>query len=467
MELPTAALPPACATEAGPDDVVGSGMMPAEQVCWGAEAMEIDIHAQDLQRGDVAHQNDFDGTADMETDSSHTIEGRARDHQALGEAAASSNGQSGHAAADAWPGPETPAEQVEQPAAPPSEQQLAERAATMFVVGARAPVASGMPAAAQEATKELVLRAWSAISALCKANGKQLSSSFGNFDKVVGLGWLLGDVVLGYLIAGEDALAVGRKAGKLAAGLKEEFAVPLRRAGKQKFVSADARARAMAEAAAAEAALRREPVPLPFPSRQRAAQAAASMRRRVAAAPPVPGPEPTPEPDCLVWYDRADAHMEFLVSRAAAAQAEAKAAGVVALDASRACMRAERAVASRMRAVERLPKRWPVPPSLRFSEDDTEEQVNEKTAKRAALLEQEQAAKSELMEAKFDASEARTKAREAKEDVEHATRELETWEATIKEYQGYLQRCFERDHEWYESLTAAPVPSAVAESPDA
>jgi chromosome segregation ATPase len=93
--------------------------------------------------------------------------------------------------------------------------------------------------------------------------------------------------------------------------------------------------------------------------------------------------------------------------------------------------------------------------------------VNEKTAKRAALLEQEQAAKSELMEAKFDASEARTKAREAREDVEHATRELETWEAKIKEYQGYLQRCFERDHEWYESLTAAPVPSAVAESPDA
>ena len=99
-----------------------------------------------------------------------------------------------------------------------------------------------------------------------------------------------------------------------------------------------------------------------------------------------------------------------------------------------------------------------MPPSLRFSEDDTEEQVNEKTAKRAALLEQEQAAKSELMEAKFDASDARTKAREAREDVDQATRELEMWEGEIKEYQGSLQRCFERDHEWYESLTAAPVP---------
>ena len=183
-------------------------MMPAEQVCWGAEAMEIESHVQDPQCGNVAAQNDFNGTADMETDSSHTIEGRARDYQALGEAAASSNGQSGHAATDAGPGAETPAEQVEQPAAPPSEQQLAERAAMMFVVGARAPVASGMPAAAQEATKELVLRAWSVISALCKANGKELSSSFGNFDKLVGLGWLLGDVVIGYLIAGEDALAV-------------------------------------------------------------------------------------------------------------------------------------------------------------------------------------------------------------------------------------------------------------------
>ena len=341
----------------------------------------------------------------------------------------------------------------------------------MFVVGARAPVASGMPAAAQEATKELVLRAWSVISALCKANGKELSSSFGNFDKLVGLGWLLGDVVIGYLIAHEDALVVGRKAGKLAPGLKEEFAAPQRRARKQKFVSAEARARAIAEAAVAEAALRRETVLLPFPSRQRAAQAAASMRRRVAAAPPVPGPEPTPEPtpepDCLVWYARADAHMENLFNRAAATQAEAEAAHVVAVDASRACVRAERAVASRMRAVERQPKSWQVPPSLRFGEDDTEEQKDAKAAKRAALLQQEQAMERELMEAKFDASDARTKAREAREDLEHATRELEMWKGKIKEYQGYLQRCFERDHEWYESLSAAPAPSTVAESSDA
>ena len=50
-------------------------MMPAEQVCWGAEAMEIESHVQDPQCGDVAAQNDFNGTADMETDSSHTIEG--------------------------------------------------------------------------------------------------------------------------------------------------------------------------------------------------------------------------------------------------------------------------------------------------------------------------------------------------------------------------------------------------------
>ena len=34
---------------------------------------------------------------------------------------------------DAWPGAETAAKQVEQLAAPPSEQQLAERAAKMFV----------------------------------------------------------------------------------------------------------------------------------------------------------------------------------------------------------------------------------------------------------------------------------------------------------------------------------------------
>ena len=138
------------------------------------------------------------------------------------------------------------------------------------------------------------------MTTLCKKAGKELSQSFGNFDKVMGLGWLLGDVVLGYLICGDDAFNVGRKAGKLAAGLKEEFAAPLRRAGKQKFVNAAARARAFDDARARVAAVRLEQVLLPLPTRLRAARAASSKRRRVAAEdedededePPEPEPEP-------------------------------------------------------------------------------------------------------------------------------------------------------------------------------
>lgn len=92
-----------------------------------------------------------------------------------------------------------------------------------------------------------------------------LSRAYGNFDKVVMMGWLIGDVVLGRKIDRADAHAVGRKAGKLGPTLKAEFGAPSRCVGKRKWQSEEDRARADAEASAKESRLRRERVSLPFP----------------------------------------------------------------------------------------------------------------------------------------------------------------------------------------------------------
>ena len=76
----------------------------------------------------------------------------------------------------------------------------------MFVVGAFNPVGSGLPSSRTIATKDLVQRAWLVVKALCDEFGNQLSHCFKNFDKVVAIGWLLGDVILGVLMPGRDAL---------------------------------------------------------------------------------------------------------------------------------------------------------------------------------------------------------------------------------------------------------------------
>lgn len=95
----------------------------------------------------------------------------------------------------------------------------------MFVIGAAAPQASGMPPAAKRATMELVLLAYNAANELCDTQGEALSTSFGNFDRVVALGWLLGDAVGARLLPREQAYAVGLKARKAAIALKADVAV--------------------------------------------------------------------------------------------------------------------------------------------------------------------------------------------------------------------------------------------------
>ena len=109
-----------------------------------------------------------------------------------------------------------------------------ERAPLMFKLDAEGPTASGRPAVTRTVTKENVQSAWRAANGYCEEHGAALSEAYGNFDRVVALGWLLGDVAIGCLIKKADAFKVGRKAGKLAPGLKTEFDAPARRLGKRK-----------------------------------------------------------------------------------------------------------------------------------------------------------------------------------------------------------------------------------------
>ena len=101
---------------------------------------------------------------------------------------------------------------------------LAERAAAMFRADSSAPQASGLPPSGGQATKELVQLAFTAANDLCDKRGKALSQAFGNFDRVVALGWLLGDAVGASLLARDCAYAVGLKARRAAGDIKIELA---------------------------------------------------------------------------------------------------------------------------------------------------------------------------------------------------------------------------------------------------
>ena len=304
-----------------PETVSGAEMLAPESCATASVAQHLSHAGVDDDRAAAAVGSESSNSGAPTVSiamrsSSRVAEGRARDGTESTNPAASSLPPSASAAADASAGHAVPAAAPPNLPAPVTRGELEERASLMFIVGNTSPVASGRPVLLQEATKELVQLAWEVVHTLIQHEGAELSSSFGNFDKLVGLGWLLGDVVQGRLVPGPDALAIGRKAGKLAPGLKADFAAPSRRAGKRKYRPGsdgdEQRARDLADAAEQERATRRSPVALPFPAAP-PPPPVASKRKRVTAEPsPAPesmpaDPNPPPRPDGL---------------RAAAAQAE-------------------------------------------------------------------------------------------------------------------------------------------------
>jgi len=76
-----------------------------------------------------------------------------------------------------------------------TKEWVAARFSEMFTVGAAGPRATKQQESVAFATNKLLVLAWAFINGLKKDDVKALSHSFGNFDRVVALGWLLGDAV--------------------------------------------------------------------------------------------------------------------------------------------------------------------------------------------------------------------------------------------------------------------------------
>ena len=105
---------------------------------------------------------------------------------------------------------------AEVPLPPLTAHSLKLRDSAIFVVGKSSPIPSQLERAATLPTGELVLLAWKLTTDWPKARIEELAASFGNFDRVVGLGWLLADAlglpVLDRNEGPHSALAVGKAA---------------------------------------------------------------------------------------------------------------------------------------------------------------------------------------------------------------------------------------------------------------
>eukprot|EP00966_Prymnesium_polylepis_P002980 68388-Prymnesium_polylepis.1 len=157
-----------------------------------------------------------------------------------------------------------------------------QRTELMFKVGSSGPVASGRLPLAQIVTKEQLSFAWKAIEACMKQRGRELSRAYGNFDKYVGLGWLLGDVQCGRLIDGTVAPNSTRHCA-------------VRRVGKHSHKDDETRERERAAAAEEEAGLRRERVDTGL-EEEAATLAAAALAGATPAGSTSEMPPPPPRP---------------------------------------------------------------------------------------------------------------------------------------------------------------------------
>ena len=92
------------------------------------------------------------------------------------------------------------------------KKEMEGRVDLLFPTAATEPRASGRKPVVSSATKRIMQAAWEVMDALPACLIGVLSHSFGNFDRVVGCGWLLADVVDLPPIDRSTAHAVGLKA---------------------------------------------------------------------------------------------------------------------------------------------------------------------------------------------------------------------------------------------------------------
>ena len=200
------------AAEHGVGGPCSGAALPSRREC-GDETLE-DSEGSEEESED---ENDTNSDGSTSNDGFPSKSGRVR------QQTSNSNGAAGSAdTSETAPGLRSlePADGFSEPTTCLTAAAVQERAAAMFVVGTSAPQASGMSPAAKRATMELVMLAYNAANELCDTQGDALSKSFANFDRVVALGWLLGDAMGARLLLREQAYAVGLKARKAAVALK-------------------------------------------------------------------------------------------------------------------------------------------------------------------------------------------------------------------------------------------------------
>jgi hypothetical protein len=180
-------------------------------------------------------------------------------------------------------------EEADAPPATLTASMMAERASAMFSLDATGPAASGMPKVAEKATMELVSLAFGAVGKLCDQHGKALSKAFGNFDRVVGLGWLVTDALGCPRVHKVTAYTVGLKLRKLPSELKADQLTARKVASRaiSKLAADDPKRQELKQVAAdEEARLLRVEVDLELPSAEPQPHASSTGKRKSAAPPP-------------------------------------------------------------------------------------------------------------------------------------------------------------------------------------
>ena len=334
-EASEAAAPAPALQRTAPPGVSGSGIAAPEgraTLRWPFRTREQQERAQ--QRAAKAAKSESEPESEMESDneSLQSADGRERNEQVE-----SDSGESSQQSSDAvLPGQEP---QQNQPGIEADAVITAEtiplRASKMFVVGASGIAASGLPRLAPEPTKGIVKYAAAHMEVggpLKKTDVDALSNSFGNFDRVVGLGWLIADAVRPVespLLTRKEAHAVGLKAGRAAAQIKLAIRtdkLAIQRQACKLAPDDPARAQLQAEAEAVEARVLRETIDVALPletpparssatgSRKRAREAAEpSLDQRVAAA-----------EDTVLQTEKAVKRAEAALTRAEAHEREAE-----------------------------------------------------------------------------------------------------------------------------------------------
>jgi hypothetical protein len=215
---------------------------------WPFTSREQQQRAQ--QRAAEAAKSSSESESDEESEGerSKSSAGRVNYEEGESDSGASSRGSPSSAQGDDAARDKVPNQAPASAATEVTADVVAAHYDKMFSPAAAEPMASGLEPCMPRANKRLVSLVSAHVEGLKKADIDVLSRAFGNFDKVVAQGWLVGDLVRGSPLLGKtEAYTIGLKvkyeAGKVAkkeAALKRSYShVP----------AADPKRRSLVEAA--------------------------------------------------------------------------------------------------------------------------------------------------------------------------------------------------------------------------